>query len=75
MLLFTGTLCCFNGEKDYLCCREYVHSLTTTVNAFAAALCGMAGGFTIISFMDEMHALFQVILSLWPDSIWGCFNL
>ncbi|KDO79387.1 hypothetical protein CISIN_1g047030mg, partial [Citrus sinensis] len=39
--------------------REYVHSLTTTVTAFAAALCGMAGGFTIMSFIDEMHALFQ----------------
>ncbi|XP_052287194.1 uncharacterized protein LOC102617616 isoform X2 [Citrus sinensis] len=52
--------------------REYVHSLTTTVNAFAAALCGMAGGFTIISFIDEMHALFQVVAGLFSEVSYAC---
>ncbi|XP_020537290.1 uncharacterized protein LOC105639629 isoform X2 [Jatropha curcas] len=44
--------------------RECVHSFSSTITAFSAALCGRASGFTVISHMDELHALFQVIAYL-----------
>ncbi|KAL5752815.1 hypothetical protein ACOSQ2_023322 [Xanthoceras sorbifolium] len=44
--------------------REYVHSLTTTVNAFSAALSGIASGFMIMSFMDELYVSFQMVVGL-----------
>ncbi|KAI9166047.1 hypothetical protein LWI28_025262 [Acer negundo] len=44
--------------------RDSVHSLTTTVIAFSAALGGMASGFMIMSFMDELYVFFQMVVDL-----------
>ncbi|XP_050206496.1 uncharacterized protein LOC126656072 [Mercurialis annua] len=44
--------------------RERIHSFSSTIIAFSAALCGKAAGFTVISYLDELHALFQVIADL-----------
>lgn len=45
-----------------LFCREHVHSFSTNVIAFSAALFVKAEGFTILSYMDEFNVLFQVIV-------------
>ncbi|XP_062001830.1 uncharacterized protein LOC133719495 isoform X1 [Rosa rugosa] len=44
--------------------REYVHSFSTNVIAFSAALFGKTEGFTILSYMDEFDVLFQVLANL-----------
>ncbi|KAH0971337.1 hypothetical protein GBA52_023493 [Prunus armeniaca] len=44
--------------------REYVHSFSTSVIAFSAALCGTAEGFTILSYADEFYVFFQVLENL-----------
>uniref|UniRef100_A0A2P2MKK3 Uncharacterized protein LOC8260571 n=1 Tax=Rhizophora mucronata TaxID=61149 RepID=A0A2P2MKK3_RHIMU len=44
--------------------RESVHSFSTTIIALSAALCGMAKGFTITLFMDELYVLLQVVSDL-----------
>ncbi|XP_030975282.1 uncharacterized protein LOC115995020 isoform X4 [Quercus lobata] len=41
--------------------RSYLHSFSTAVVAFSAAFCGKAMGITILSYMDELYALFQVV--------------
>jgi hypothetical protein len=45
-----------------LYCREYLHSFSTTIVAFTAALSGTATGFTALSYMDELYVLFQVVV-------------
>ena len=44
-----------------LFCREYFHSFSTNVVAFSAALCLTATGLTVLSYMDELYVLSQVI--------------
>lgn len=43
-------------------CREYWHSLTETLNASSMNFSGMATGATILCYMDEFYAFFQVII-------------
>ncbi|BBH07848.1 Protein of unknown function D, partial [Prunus dulcis] len=43
---------------------EYVHSFSTSVIAFSAALCGTAEGFTILSYADEFYVFFRVLENL-----------
>lgn len=42
--------------------REYVHSFSTNVIASSAALFGKTEGFTVLSYMDELDVLFQVVV-------------
>ncbi|KAJ6678511.1 VACUOLAR PROTEIN SORTING-ASSOCIATED PROTEIN VPS13 [Salix viminalis] len=44
--------------------REFVHMFSTTVIAFSAAFSVTASGLSIISYMDELYVLFQVVASL-----------
>ncbi|XP_042974875.1 uncharacterized protein LOC122306512 isoform X1 [Carya illinoinensis] len=44
--------------------RECVHTFGTAIVAFSAALCGSAMGFSVLSYMDELYVLFQVVGSL-----------
>ncbi|KAF7809778.1 putative vacuolar protein sorting-associated protein 13C [Senna tora] len=45
--------------------REYMYSLSTTIVAFSAALGVMAGGLTILSFLDELYMINQAFASLY----------
>ncbi|XP_065873049.1 uncharacterized protein [Euphorbia lathyris] len=44
--------------------RESVHTFSSTTIALSSALCGRATGFTVILYMDELHAFFQVVADL-----------
>ncbi|XP_028760460.1 uncharacterized protein LOC114719165 [Neltuma alba] len=45
--------------------REYMHSLSTTTVAFSAAFTMMAGGLTVLSFLDELYMIYQAVSSLY----------
>lgn len=55
-------LCLVLMEKVLHICRGYMHSLTTAVTAFSAALGGLACGFMIVLFVDELNFFLQVKL-------------
>ncbi|XP_048232851.1 uncharacterized protein LOC8260571 isoform X2 [Ricinus communis] len=44
--------------------RECIHLFSSTITAFSAAFYGSTTGFTVISYMDELNALFQVVADL-----------
>ncbi|PON54074.1 Vacuolar protein sorting-associated protein [Parasponia andersonii] len=45
--------------------REYFHSFSTNIIAFSAALCVTATGLTVLSYMDELFVLSQVVVNLY----------
>ncbi|KAK7251111.1 hypothetical protein RIF29_34030 [Crotalaria pallida] len=44
--------------------RDFIYSLSTTMSAFSAALDITAGGFTVLSFLDEVYMIYKAITSL-----------
>ncbi|OVA18601.1 Vacuolar protein sorting-associated protein 13 domain [Macleaya cordata] len=42
-------------------CKEYLDSLSTTVSTLSTSLCGMANGVSVLSYMDELWVVFQVV--------------
>lgn len=40
-----------------------MYSLSTTTVSFSAAFDIMAGGLTVLSFLDELYVIFQVVFS------------
>ncbi|XVE87220.1 hypothetical protein DITRI_Ditri18aG0098600 [Diplodiscus trichospermus] len=47
--------------------RECVHSFSTTTIAFSTAFYGLAMGFTLLLFMDELYACIQVLTGFFSD--------
>ncbi|KAK9285530.1 hypothetical protein L1049_024725 [Liquidambar formosana] len=45
--------------------RKYLHSFSSTVVAFSTSFCGMARGFTVLLYMDELSVFFQVVVGLY----------
>ncbi|KAM4118037.1 hypothetical protein ACB094_02G170500 [Castanea mollissima] len=56
--------------------RNYLCSFSTAVVASSAAFCGRAMGITILSYMDELYALFQVVGGLYSavSHVYHCFD-
>lgn len=44
-----------------LCIRDYIYSLSTKTSSFSAALDITAGGFTVLSFLDEVYMIYKAI--------------
>ncbi|XP_054810227.1 uncharacterized protein LOC129311789 isoform X2 [Prosopis cineraria] len=45
--------------------REHMYSLSTRTVAFSAAFGIMAGGLTVLSFLDELYMIYQAVASLY----------
>ena len=61
IVLVCPTLIVLIVKELHLYCRSYLHSFSTAAVAFSAAFCGKAMGITILSYMDELYTLFQVL--------------
>lgn len=61
LILFLNTLTKHQSFLDF-CFREFVYTFSTTVIAFSTTFSVTASGFHIISYMDELDVLFQVIV-------------
>ncbi|XP_057415880.1 uncharacterized protein LOC130710577 isoform X2 [Lotus japonicus] len=44
--------------------RDYIYSLSTTMSAFSSALDITAGGFTVLSFLDEVYMIYKAVANL-----------
>ncbi|XP_062102259.1 uncharacterized protein LOC133812291 isoform X2 [Humulus lupulus] len=58
-------LCLLPMTVQFSSSREYFHSFSTNVNAISASLCVTATGLTILSCMDELYAVSQVVVNLY----------
>lgn len=52
----------FDDQVSCICLRQCAHSFSTSSIAFSTAFYGLAMGFALLLFMDELCACFQVIL-------------